>query len=244
MNSMLRLTHIFKISITGYFLFPVMLWSFPANRDSVYVDEYGRNWITYTDSKSHLSFKYPKNFEIRKQKDVEVEIPIVGSVLLIGYTMHDPQDSSHSEFVDFMSIYFSNQRFEEIAENEGFQAGFDGSIFMNDSLRDTLKPSAFDWILEGRNRAQANIIIWDDWKGMMGEADCGVSFGNGEFTTAAEFTKGFVFRYRHDGIKIVASYYSGPLPFEEEHYHPEMDLSSDDYRKIVESIRMSDEDFE
>lgn len=79
---------------------------------------------------------------------------------------------------------------------------------------------------------------------MKGDNNYGASLSSGEFTTAAEFESIFVFRYRKDGVKVIATYYSGHLPYEEKHYNPEMDLLDEDFKRIVESIRMTGEDFE
>ncbi|MGD1044784.1 MAG: hypothetical protein ABR936_05590 [Bacteroidota bacterium] len=173
-------------------------------------------------------------------KDKEVGIPIIGSMISIGFTMHDPDDTtSHPEFVDVVNIYYSNQKFEDIAGNEDFEPGFERGIYFSDSLRNVLTPSPFDWLINGRDHATpAKIIIWDEWKGLMGENECGASIGNSGFTTAASFERAFVFRYLEDGTKIVATYYFGPLPYDEKHHNPSMDLLVEDFKRIVESIQI------
>lgn len=181
----------------------------PYAEDSVTRDE--TKWKTYASDRFGIEFNYPPELEVRVGKsDARIGSPC-DSAYYITLGARLKADSVQSDqFLGFVSIYFTRDSFDHVAEGEGF--GYAEAFDDADSLYEHPRTDSTHWDLYGRQgmRMRATPLAGTRCRGLRGHNFTGVFHKEGGYAGLADFTTAFLIFGEPGNCATVFSYFGGP----------------------------------
>jgi hypothetical protein len=201
------------------------------------------SWVAFSGLSHRIEFQYPSRYHIQVKGGSDRFA--CDSTITIGYTQAIPADTAQPlQFIDIVRIYQTTGSFTNIADQEGFENGFENSRAAKDSTRDRRTPSPLDWIIRSAgDPRQAQLLQWRRWVGLKGESTVMYFRREGGSGGVGEFTQYLLFRTQPDGCRVVVSYFDGlQVPYVGDPQDPGLKLSEEEFQRIVLSIKLHGDD--